>query len=298
MRVVAIGDEEEYTARLVRFLEEALPECIHVVSHTNPESFIRNMSSQTCYVTGEEFWKKCLILLNRDGQASAEKVSSFNHIIISDREEEGTFYRYHSPSRLVEMIEKNWEKNSEDLHKKEEKSHRLIAIYTPIYDEDMMTIVQHFMEEHSLYLGLEDMGDELNEKGDVSDLCYYIRLRDEQIFDRIKEIRRSENSRYFVDSPPIYYDFAELSDEDYRWFFQKYKKEGGYPAIYLGVGCAAVHNAEFFQHFDQVIIVDSRVNSKQHSFCKRFTRIIESGIPTPGKGFVVKYREDILYEIT
>lgn len=296
MRVVAIGDEEEYTSRLVRFLEDALPEDIHVVSYTNPESFMMNMSSYTYCVTGERFWEDCLNLQRSDGQGKAGSFGEHNHIMISEREKEGAFYRYHSPARLADIILKKLGDTGDDLKKRRREKSRIIALYTPVYDEDMLFIAQHFMEEGFLYLGMEDMGNEINEKGDVSDLCYYIRLRDEQIFEKVKEIRRLEGRCYFVDSPPLYYDFAGLSASDYQWLFQKFREDGSYRGLCLGMGSAAVHNAELFQYFDQVVVLDSKKNFRQHSFCKRFARVMDSGIPAPAEGVILRYREDLLYE--
>lgn len=296
MRIVAIGDEEEYTARLVRFLEGTLPEYIHIVSYTNPESFIRDIDTYTCYVTGEDFWMECLEILDAEGRKVPEENDGFRHIIICDREREGGFYRYHSPARLADMIEKCLGQTKGEIRRREQDRHRLIAVYTPVYDKDMLKIAAHIMEEDALYFGMEDIGDELNEKGDMSDVCYYIRLRDEEIFDRIRDLRRFENRRFFIDSPLLYYDFAELSKEDYQWFFQQYADCDDYSALYFGMGNGAVHSPEIFQHFDQVIILDSRNNEKQHSFCQRLSQIMESGISTPKYGFCIKYREDILYE--
>ncbi|MBQ6392395.1 MAG: hypothetical protein IJH60_02685, partial [Eubacterium sp.] len=88
----------------------------------------------------------------------------------------------------------------------------------------------------------------------------------------MKKILRREEGIFYLDSPPWFFDFLGLQEEDYRWFFHTLKEDAGFSKIYVGLGNNAIPSLEYFSIFDHVILLDCPENKRIHRFCDRFVR--------------------------
>ena len=106
----------------------------------------------------------------------------------------------------------------------------------------------------------------------MSRLCYYIHLREEKVLKEMEGMLMRDEAGFYIDSPPWFFDFLGLTEEDYRWFFHLLREDSPYGKIYIGLGNTAVPSLEYFQEFDQVILLDLPHQEQIHAFCRRFDR--------------------------
>ena len=112
----------------------------------------------------------------------------------------------------------------------------------------------------------------------MGSLCYYIHLHEEDILDKMKKMLCRERGKYFLDSPPWFFDFLGLNEEDYRWFFHILREGSDFSRIYVGLGNNAIPSLEYLGIFDRMILLDSPERERIHSFCTRFVKTaIEEG---------------------
>lgn len=221
-------------------------------------------------------------------------------ILLTWREEEGSFCKYHNPQKLLELLSGFTEYNSDssDLATElEDAPTGLTIVYSPVYEECLEQIARSFMSSGDVYLGAEDLGykgdSAYEEGGDMGDLCYYIHLREENILDILQDMLISNEEIQVLHSPDIYFYLRELTKEDYAWFFDKIKKESPYKEVFWGAGNGFVANIDMLRFFDRIILIDSRKNLRQNVFCDRLERVwnINEGESPIWQRI---YREDIL----
>lgn len=291
MYTIIIGEEEEYGKRLVKYLETFMDESVRIYSFTHPEALLQCEERGDCYLLREDFYKK---LEEWEGLEEGNRKRS---IIISAEEKQGCFCRYHAPEELVSMI-RDMIRNQ--MERKEEgdfqRRSQVTAIFSPIFDEELMRIAMKYMKPGDLYLGMEDIGAASNIEGNMGDLCYYIHLKEEQVVEYMEELVREEEERYYLNSPDLYFDLLELTKEEYTWFFQLLKKEKKYAHIYVGLGSGVISHMNLSGIFDRFFVVDSKENIRLHAFCNRLEKVVQAGHPLFQGTFERIYREDTLYE--
>ncbi len=278
MRTIAIGEAGEYGNRLVRFLESHLPREVHIMRFTEPETFTQKVPQDAFCIVAEDFAQ----LLEKDYESL---------VLLGEHEDDRTFCRYHSPAKLVEWINKYLEKEVDERSVEDEEVH-LVAIYSPIYLSGLEQIAMHYMEEGNLCIGMEDLGKD-GERPNMGDLCYYIHLRKNDMTEQIQKVMELRQERYFVDSPGLYYDLADLDIEDLRWFFDQLRNMSGYRFIYVLLGNSAVRNVEIFRSFDQIIMVNKKNHRKLNQFWKYFPQVLSACQIQPKNGLSTIYREEI-----
>lgn len=286
MHTVVLGEDEEYGKRLIKYLEARLEESVRILGFTDPERLIWGEEQADCYVFGEDFFHR---LMEKE-----ERWKTVEPLILTELEEEGTFCRYHSPKKLAAMIRDKL-RLQEDHKGITTGKDWMTAVFSPVFEPCLRRAAKTFMQPGDLYLGMEDVVSGTEDKN-MSDLCYYVRLRTEDIIRHVKEAARQDGDIFYLDSPNLYFDLLELEEEDYRWFFTSLKKEGGYGHLFAGAGCGIAGHKGFLRLFDRMILLDSRENIRQHRGCELLERMISSSGQEVFKGSCSRIcREDILY---
>lgn len=301
MFTIVIGEEEryeEYGRRLVKYLETHWKGPLRIYRYTQPQKLLQ-IEDADCYLIGEGFIRE--IRLSEELSVSYSQAEIRNReIVIADGERDGCFCRYHAPKELLHMIyedmsvlqqEKRGGGLDEDI-----LSCRITGIISPVFDTELRKIVTAYMESGDLYLGMEDMNDLGEQRGDMGDLCYFIHLKDEEILLRIREIAEESQEMFFVGSPDAYFHLLELAEEEYQWFFDRLRQEKAYPEVFVGIGCGALGRGEILKCFDRLFLIDSRQNQRQHTFCSHMEEAVQAGVMIFDGAIERIYREDIVHE--
>ena len=294
IRTIIIGEAGEYGKRLVRYLEIHLSSAVRVYHFTTAEGMVSFKEEAEIYLLDERFFKE----LSEEKQKFLKQKKL---ILLTWREEQGSFCKYDNPQKLLDMLSDFTDYNSDlsDLAAElKDTPTKLTIVYSPVYDECLEQIARSFMSLGDVYMGAEDLGykgidSEYGEGGDMGDLCYYIHLREENILDILQDMLIPKEEVQVLHSPDLYFYLRELTKEDYAWFFDKIKKESPYMEVFWGAGNCFVANVDMLRFFDQVILIDSRKNPRQSIFCDRLERVlnINQGEPQIWQRI---YREDIL----
>lgn len=276
IHTIVIGEEGEYGRRLVCYLENRLFPPMRVYQFTTIDKFLAFGETAVLYLLEEEFFK----LLPEQQREFLEKGRSL--ILLTSQEGEDSFCKYHNPEELLRRITENLSKeNSPALIEGEVKRQqtKLTLVYSPIYEEKLLEIAKSFMKPGDLYLGAEDLGyiPEGSVSGmhsDMGDLCYYIHLREERILRLLEDMLIEEGEIRMLPSPDIYFYLRELTEEDYKWFFEKLRRESSYREVFWGAGNGFVSSPDILRCFDCIILVDSRTNLRQSHFCNRLEKVM------------------------
>ena len=268
MKKIFIGEEKEYARRLTNYLLGHLPADIQLQTFTCPEILLREEEIADLYLLGVDYYEKILEL---EADFSERDII----LIRKDKTEEG-FSRLDPPYKLVRQI-CDFRESCNPLWRKNSESCQLIAVYAPSPDISLRRWIWREMEAGDLYLGLQDMGETeealpSEKRDDMGSLCYYIHLHEEEISEKMRSMLRREEGKFYLDSPPWFFDFLGLQEEDYRWFFHTLKEDAGFSKIYVGLGNNAIPSLEYFSIFDHVILLDCPENKRIHRFCDRFVR--------------------------
>ncbi len=281
VNTIIIAGDGEYERRLVRYLEEHFSVPVRIYHFTSIETFSSFQEEAEYYLIEEDFYRTYAALGNEMEQGRKMIVLSFS-------EQEGCFCKYHNPRELLRRMDGMTPEERRIVPARK----RITVIYSPVYEEQLQEIAMHFMRQGDLYLGMEDLGSAEQKEGNMGDLCYYIHLREGNILKILDEMVWRQEGMALLDSPDLYYYLKELTREDYMWFFDKLKKEGGYTEIFLGAGNAFLSGPEILFAFDKIILVDSLKNPRQGSFCNRLERLMKE---EAYRGEIEKvYREEVL----
>ena len=292
---ISVVEQGEYGRRLVRYLENHLSPSFHIYYFTSIQTMFSMKEESALYLLGEEFYKEL------QEQKADFFMDNRRIILLTWKEEEKGFCRYHNPEELLEQLEAVLGKKEHGSHpggRASWESTQLTAVYSPVYEDRLIDITEGFMQPEDLYLGVEDIGyreEEVDseEKGDMGDLCYYIHLREENILNILEEMIVNRKNKRIIYSPDMYFYLRELTREDYKWFFTKLKEAKQYREVFFGAGNGFIANPEILHYFDRVILVDSRENLRQNVFCNRLEQILSINNFCP-KRWEKVYREDIL----
>lgn len=269
MFTIIIGEEGQYGQRLQRYLETHWTEPLRLYRFTDPDMLSRCDEKADCYLLDEDF-------AGRLPAEDAGAVVPGRCILLSGKEGEGRFCRYHPPGELAEMI-RSMEAARDEPRKAAGKKRMVTAVFSPGFDADLAGAAAELMEPGDLYLGMEDVGDYRNAGGNMGDLCYYIGLRSTEMPAHIREVARQEGGRFFVDSPDLYVDLLELTKEDYRWFFRGLRDSDTYGDVYVGLGSGV---APFFfdsDVFDRFLLLDPGGCGRRHLFCDHMEQMLQRG---------------------
>lgn len=271
MKTVIIEDRGEYTARLIPYLEKKGPGDLHIIECSDLEKIKELELAEACYIGGQDFLQKL-------GEQFYRKIP------MGQDEVPGQFCIFHSPAKLLAMIEECFAQEKIGLQLPMDNT-TITAIYMPTFVKDFRSIALELMQEGELCLGMENLGFLQENTGDMGDLCYYIHLRQENLPDQIREMANLWQGRYFIESPCVYYDLLELTEEDLLWFFDILKKSSLTRSVYLALGSGMVKNPDLFRHFDRVILLYDGEEERAERFCSRFQQIMDVKQINPRGGF-------------
>ena len=175
IRTIIIGEAGEYGKRLVRYLEIHLSSAVRVYHFTTAEGMVSFKEEAEIYLLDERFFKE----LSEEKQKFLKQKKL---ILLTWREEQGSFCKYDNPQKLLDMLSDFTDYNSDlsDLAAElKDTPTKLTIVYSPVYDEYLEQIARSFMSSGDVYMGAEDLGykgidSEYEESGDMGDLCYYI----------------------------------------------------------------------------------------------------------------------------
>ena len=291
---IIIGEKGEYGKRLVRYLEMHLSPAVRVYHFTTVDGLATFQEEVEFYLLDEDLFKGL-------PEEKQKFLKQERLILLTWREEEGFFCKYHNPRELLDILS-GFMCDAADLSGMtavpEYALMELTIVYSPVYDECLEQIACSFMSPGDVYIGAEDLGYtesgmECEEGGDMGDLCYYIHLREENILEVLQHLLISKGEVQVLHSPDIYFYLRELTQEDYTWFFDKLKKESPYREVFWGAGNGFVAGIDMLRFFDRIILIDSRENVRQSVFCDRLERILQ-GTEMKHQTWQRIYREDIL----
>ena len=260
-RRLIIGEEQEYARRLANYLSRHLSPDIHIHSITDPKLMTEEEKADL-YLLGEDFHEEFIRLS-----------PSFNPeemLVLGKEEGSGDYCRLDGPAGLIPLINDRlgYAVRSQE-HPRE--GCRLIALYAPFAGLPLRDRILPVMNPGDLYLGFQDMGPG---SYDMSRLCYYIHLHEDQVLEKMESMLMREEGISFLESPPWFFDFLGLTEEDYHWFFHQLREDSSYGKIYVALGNTAVPSLEFFQEFDRVVLFDLPHQEQIHAFCGRFVQAL------------------------
>lgn len=291
---IIIGEEGEYGRRLVRYLENRLFPPMRVYHFTTIDNFLAFEETVALYLLEEEFF------MQLPEQRKERLERGRNLILLTSQEGEDSFCKYHNPEELLRRIMESLSEEDSLLMQEESANQRtkITLVYSPIYEEKLLEITKSFMKPGDLYLGAEDLGympknSVSGMNSDMGDLCYYIHLREEKILNLLEDMLIEVGDIRMLPSPDMYFYLRELTEEDYKWFFEKMRRESPYREVFWGAGNGFVSSLNILRCFDHIIVVDSKENLRQSCFCDRLEKAmniedLESNV------WKRVYREEIL----
>lgn len=296
MVTIIIGEEREYALRLRKYLEMHWQGPKRILVFTSLEALLHAEERGDFYLLNERFFTQ----LPEDGDRNSG-MSEENVLVLSDQEKEGCHCRYHAPAELLTLLEERGRCFKKDVSPGKGNC-RLTMVYSPVYDQDFLSVAMTFMRPGDLFLDMEDIGGMEGEgkntlqEGNMGDLCYYIALKEKAILQRVREMTRQHEGVYIIDAPPAYLALLEIGREDYQWFFQQLQSSGEYGGICLGVGSGVFTHLYGSGSFDRLILMDTRKNKKQHAFCDCLEQAVQKEESLWQGQFKRVYREDIFLE--
>lgn len=277
VHVVIIGEKGEYGRRLVRYLEKRTGPHVRIYHFTEP-SRMEGCEPGDLYILDDCFCEAVLSAACPGHMPDSDQI-----LHLTDREGEG-FCRFCSPARILDRIIQAKEKGRDLFQDRD--CVQIRALYSPVFEEHLEEIAAASLEEGDLYIGMEDIGPVVGEHANMGDLCYYIRLREEEILDILEEIAERKEGIFILSSPDLFFYLRELKADDYRWFFDRLRSGGRYRHITAGIGSGFLTGPEVFSLFDEIWLLDSAGNSRVHSLCQR----LEWAAGEAGAGFRGKIR--------
>ena len=274
VRAIAVGEGGEYGRRLVRYLERHVPASVRIYHYTRPEALSSKKERADYYILDPAFQRE-------GGQDFPEEIRE-NSIILtdedrecSDQEEQVFFSRIRPPAELLDLMGLSGPDGSGWMEDRLTEC-RITALYSPVYESQLMKMAMTMMDKGDLYLGFEDLGPGSGHQTDVGDLCYYIHIRDDHILDNMEDLCDRSTGIFLLDSPDLFFCLKELTAEDYRWFFDRLRESRRYAAVYAGVGNVFLSDPRVLDLFDSILLVDSLDRDRQHALCGRVKNALQA----------------------
>ena len=274
IHTIAVGESGEYGRRLVRYLERHVPPSVRIYHFTRQDAMKEMKERADIYVIDPAF---AGLISEKEGDGEGHDSTGGRACIYLTDEERGenSFSRTDPPKMLLGMMglteegEDHWEGGSL-------RPCRITVLYSPAYEEDLMTLAMARMEEGDLYLGFEDLGPGNDSRANVGDLCYYIHLRDEDVLDIMEEMCDRSTGIFRLDSPDLFFCLKELTYEEYQWFFDRLRASRRFAGVYVGAGSGFLADPRSFNLFDRVVLIDSLERGRQHAVCARLRKALRS----------------------
>lgn len=138
IRTIIIGEAGEYGKRLVRYLEIHLSSAVRVYHFTTAEGMVSFKEEAEIYLLDERFFKE----LSEEKQKFLKQKKL---ILLTWREEQGSFCKYDNPQKLLDMLSDFTDYNSDlsDLAAElKDTPTKLTIVYSPVYDEYLEQIAR------------------------------------------------------------------------------------------------------------------------------------------------------------
>lgn len=274
IHTIAVGESGEYGRRLVRYLEKHVPASIRIYHFTRQDAMEAMKEKADIYVIEPAF--AAAVSGSPAEKGSYGPAGGESCIFLTEETgEERSFSRTDSPWKLIRMM--GLDDGADDAGEAGSlRPCRITAVYSPAYEEKLMTLAMTRMEEGDLYLGFEDLGPGDDSKANTGDLCYYIHLRDEGVLDIMEEMCDRSTGIFSLDSPDLFFCLKELTNEDYQWFFDRLRASRRFAGVFIGAGSSFLADPRIFSLFDRVILIDSLERGRQHAVCARLMKALRS----------------------
>jgi len=285
---IIIGEEGEYGRRLTRYLEGKIPERIRLIHCTREDFLPVPEEGGDLYILGDTFYEQF--------QREEEWVSArpdLIHLTYEDSQKDRDFCRYHAPGELLDQIRNRGRPLLQEEAGYHPVSTAIVGLYSPIHEEHMLEIAEHFLSDQDIFLGVEDLGEGIRQEPDMGDLCYYIHLREEKILSVLEDLLRQGDGFRYLNSPAMYFYLRELTSDDYQWFFSRLRTSGKYGTVMFGMGNGFSSAPSVFSMFDRMILIDSRTMERQHRFCERMCEFLRGEFSSFRGEVETVFKEDL-----
>lgn len=141
IRTIIIGEAGEYGKRLVRYLEIHLSSAVRVYHFTTAEGMVSFKEEAEIYLLDERFFKE----LSEEKQKFLKQKKL---ILLTWREEQGSFCKYDNPQKLLDMLSDFTDYNSDlsDLAAElKDTPTKLTIVYSPVYEKGFQNLLQSMM---------------------------------------------------------------------------------------------------------------------------------------------------------
>lgn len=259
---IAVCDESEYGKRLMKYLESHIGPSYRIHCFSERESFLSWKEEADLYIMEEGFLERTDLFKDK------------RLITLSNDIKEGGFCKFRAPRELIEIIEDSFRQTmtieipkvraEAEIPAKEEvappvqKSFdaEIIGIFMPVHINSIDEILKKYKRERTLVISMEDLNYMDYGHPNASDLCYYIHIREEDIFQRITGIVFHYDEIDWIRSPDIFFDLGELKTEDFLWLFERIEVQEEYDSVIFCLGFSALREAGLLSCFKKLILID------------------------------------------
>lgn len=257
---VAICDEEvDYSFSLMNYIngEEDYP-CLAMAFTDYP--------ALKDYCKQEEN-KIDLILLGSHIQQEVEEVlGSENEIPIvwlhekQEVDQGAGVYKYQSAETLLQVIlEQVKPKQREEENKGDKKQTfmEVYGIYSPIGrcgKTNLAKALCSYQKGKSLYIGMEEYGDTMDEGGIGQEFLYDIKVHSDNLCTFLSNLLEDQMGMTTIASPKCYLDLRQLTEQDIRWFLDQVRSRRTYQRVVFDIGTGSLFDFTILSLFDRIFI--------------------------------------------
>ena len=138
IRTIIIGEAGEYGKRLVRYLEIHLSSAVRVYHFTTAEGMVSFKEEAEIYLLDERFFKE----LSEEKQKFLKQKKL---ILLTWREEQGSFCKYDNPQKLLDMLSDFTDYNSDLSEYGEGDDMGDLCYYIHLREENILDILQDML---------------------------------------------------------------------------------------------------------------------------------------------------------
>lgn len=166
-------------------------------------------------------------------------------------------YKYQAAEGLVRTIMEKVMEKAGNFPTVKREDFTIYGIYSPIGrcgKTNLAMGICRYQEGRSLYVGLEEYGSFIDQKGINQELLYYLKNRDEGFHLRLNQFTVQENGCYMIPSPSCYLDLKQITAEDIAWFLEQLIYEGTYKTVVFDIGTGSLSDFHIFELFDKILV--------------------------------------------
>lgn len=187
---------------------------------------------------------------------------------------ENGVYKYQSAESLMQSIMEKVLENVETFSVVKKENFAIYGIYSPIGRCGKTNLAMGICRYHTgkcLYIGLEEYGSFLDEKGKNQEMLYYLKNREAGFSLRLNQFIVQQKGCYTIPSPCCYLDLKQITVEDMNWFIEQVLSEGTYQTMVFDIGTGSLSDFRLFELFHKIfvpILEEQTAQVKKEQFLK------------------------------